>query len=282
MVRWLAEHPLGRELIGRRGEAPIVMTVNKAAQKFHFGVMQYLCEQFFQESGEGPSGGTVLSAVEKGRVDCVKWLLERFSFVNSLSAEDVVEKAVLWCQVGILPYFHGVDMLEKFQTIQENDGRVKRQRTGTSKPRWPRCCNVVKMAAENGDLPVFQWLYENRWSECSPRENSSEAMDTAAASGWLHIVKWLHRIPSIGCSAAAMDRAAANGSLDVRWLHKNRTEGCTTDAMDEAAYGGYLKLVKWLHAHRKEGCSTHALDSAQQTASWRWSSGCGRIGARLY
>mmetsp|Transcript_7099 Transcript_7099/g.11278 ORF Transcript_7099/g.11278 Transcript_7099/m.11278 type:complete len:663 (+) Transcript_7099:433-2421(+) len=142
---------------------------------------------------------------------------------------------------------------------------------------------AITHAAENGHLPMIEWLSSNSFQGCT-----KEAMDLAAFRGHLSVVEWLFTNRAQGCSDQTMDLAAKGGHLAVlEWLSEIGGESCTTDAIDGAAAGGHLAVVewlnavgrtsaamngaaggghlavvKWLHANSSEGCTTAAMDSA--------------------
>lgn len=118
---------------------------------------------------------------------------------------------------------------------------------------------AMRVAANDGNLPVIQWLTAYR----PDFKVSTRVMDAAAFRGHLKVMQWLHANRSEGCTVNAMNSAAASGHLHVvQWLHEHRSEGCTTAAMDTAAAGGRLEIVKWLALNRTEGCTATAVDFA--------------------
>jgi hypothetical protein len=153
--------------------------------------------------------------------------------------------------------------------------------------------NALELAAERGDTPLFQWLYEHRPKE---RDYNFDALIAAAANGGLAIVRYLLEEAdghgSVVCPPVALRSAVEHGHCDIaqyltdrgvraqltgldsevarrghlemaQWLHSTQLPGVfTTAAMDAAAGAGHFDIVRFLHENRSEGCRSWAMDGA--------------------
>ncbi|KDO17821.1 hypothetical protein SPRG_16398, partial [Saprolegnia parasitica CBS 223.65] len=107
--------------------------------------------------------------------------------------------------------------------------------------RWEHC-NVMELAALNGDMTSLKLLHESRL-----RVGSSRAIVYAAYRGHMDVLEWLHKHRSDGCDEDAMALAAARGHYDVvRWLHEVYGLWRTHAALATAAYTGHLAMVMYL------------------------------------
>jgi hypothetical protein len=129
---------------------------------------------------------------------------------------------------------------------------------GSRVPYLARYNDFFDVAARNGELAVLKRMPTSI-------SGTHMAMNWAAEQGYLPIVQWLHANRTVGCNTCAMDWAAGSGHIDVvKWLHLNRTEGCSKRAMNDAAENGHLEVVQFLHRYRSEGDVNHAISKARQ------------------
>ncbi|OWZ04217.1 hypothetical protein PHMEG_00023914 [Phytophthora megakarya] len=194
---------------------------------------------------------TITRAAEKGFLDTMRWLYEKYGSDPDINIFEYTESHKRWFNdtiaMDVAAAYGHLDVLKFFHELQTSGDK-----------RLVCTWRAMDRASANGYLNVAQWLHENRGEGCS-----SKAMDKAASFGRLYVVRWLHEHRTEGCTHAAMDGAAMDGHLEVvQWLHVNRSEGCTKAAMECAAINGHLDVVKWLHANRSEGCNHAAMDEA--------------------
>ncbi|KDO32786.1 hypothetical protein SPRG_02484 [Saprolegnia parasitica CBS 223.65] len=103
-------------------------------------------------------------------------------------------------------------------------------------------CNVMELAALNGDMTSLELLHASRL-----RVGSEQAIVFAAYGGHLNVLDWLHKNRRDGCGEDAMALAAARGHFDaVRWLHEVYGLCRTHAALATAAYIGHMAMVTYL------------------------------------
>ncbi|OWY94705.1 hypothetical protein PHMEG_00035490 [Phytophthora megakarya] len=181
----------------------------------------------------------MLAAIQRGSLECVKWLYESFN-----------------------PY---IDLFDISQ-LQERDKKI------FSIGKVARRGNLPFIKYLHQISVIISTHRHVKRAKITPklRLSSTKAMDQAAAGNYLDLMQWLHSNRDEGCTTLAMDLAARNGYLNmVKWLRKYRSErlyeesyglrngagnyrqeGCTTAAMDSAAKSGHLDGVSWLHTNR--------------------------------
>ncbi|KAF4129994.1 Ankyrin repeats domain-containing protein [Phytophthora infestans] len=286
MLRWLLEHPLGREhRADLRLHRRSYILVHLAGRKSHVDIMQYVYDL---SAADDVSDGHVvdmyekelLYAILKDRYNVVKWLVENIPFSMDSYRDPWawgIATAAAYQRLNILKLFHEMTIdttpngasqahqvaawwsaSQQAMDVAAGNGSVEMLQWLLSKHPSKVTEDAMNRAACGGHLEMVQWLHRNRSEGCTEK-----AMDGAASKGHFDVVKWLHAHRSEGCTSAAMDEAAGNGHLEVvQWLHANRNEGCTIKAMDGAARCGHLNVIKWLHANRSEGCSAKAVRTA--------------------
>ncbi|KAG6950415.1 hypothetical protein JG688_00014167 [Phytophthora aleatoria] len=149
--------------------------------------MQYL----FDEGADDQYPDSLFSAVRKGHLNAVKWLLEHHSYAELREGERVIEEAGRNGRLEIIQLLHDLDSsaddhLDVVQWLHLN-----RPRTCSS--------NAMDDAAANGYLDVVKWLHANRSEGCT-----KSTMDIAASNGHLDVIQWLYVNNRVGCSTLAM------------------------------------------------------------------------------
>ncbi|EQC32473.1 hypothetical protein SDRG_09800 [Saprolegnia diclina VS20] len=117
-------------------------------------------------------------------------------------------------------------------------------RTGNVVCRFDRwdSCQVMELAALNGDLTSLELLHKSRL-----RVGSRNAIVYAAYRGHMHVLDWLNKNRRDGCGKDAMVLAIARGHNDVvRWLHEVYGLWRTHAALATAAYIGHMTMVTYL------------------------------------
>ncbi|KAE9207460.1 hypothetical protein PF005_g12602 [Phytophthora fragariae] len=111
MVKWMAEHRTGREVLKRvkDGNVFVMRDIPRGAAKGgHIGVLEYL----FEQGWEDEYASTLVTAAAGGHLECVKWLLEHAPpYGHDHSAESAVVKASENGHLGILQFFHEFETL---------------------------------------------------------------------------------------------------------------------------------------------------------------------------
>lgn len=168
----------------------------------------------------------VESAVQSGHIGAVKYLHERYFFLDrTWRSRNATSDTICGGHVEILKFLH-----TKLYPLDVFTAKF--------------------MAAQNGFLDIVEWLFPM----LSFVGDQTPEIDAAADAGRLEVVQWLHMNGSRGFTSTAMVGAARNGHLEIlQWLHETRSEGCTDRAMDNATRNGHLEVPEWLHEHRKEG-----------------------------
>ncbi|KAE9222229.1 hypothetical protein PF002_g15345 [Phytophthora fragariae] len=139
MVKWMAEHRTGREVLKRvkDGNVFVMRDIPRGAAKGgHIGVLEYL----FEQGWEDEYASTLVTAAAGGHLECVKWLLEHAPpYGHDHSAESAVVKASENGHLGILQFFH------EFETLpaESDEGCTP---------------DALKSAIGNGHLRVAYWL----------------------------------------------------------------------------------------------------------------------------
>ncbi|OWZ07246.1 hypothetical protein PHMEG_00020384 [Phytophthora megakarya] len=222
-------------------------------------------------------------AARGGKLDVVKWLLDRHCPSTSAAMEAAAENGYLQIMQLLYANSEAVCTSRALDRAASN-GHLEVVKWLDAIDRSLYCPAAMNRAAEFGHLDIVKWLHANRAEGCSTealdcachfghlevvrwlKANRTEgfgklAMDLAASCGHLDVVKWLQQDLHNSCSTWAMDSAARQGHLHVvKWLHSNRTEGSTAEAMSDAAANGHLDIVRWLQHHRSEGCYATALN----------------------
>jgi Ankyrin repeats (3 copies) len=125
--------------------------------------------------------------------------------------------------------------------------------------------DTIKHAANRGDLPMVQWLYQAigqsiigliddvggnlelaKWLHTKDNIISKQTLVSAATGGYLDILKWLHTEGQDTNVVQVHAAAACNGHISVvKWLYENGSQmsDCT---LINAAGSGELDLIKWL------------------------------------
>ncbi|ETI33302.1 hypothetical protein L914_19243, partial [Phytophthora nicotianae] len=196
--------------------------------------------------------GIWVGAVSNGKLETVKWLLERKLYPPSDEESNVIDEAAKYGRLEILQFFHGLNTV---MTMDE-DAPESRLTIQVNK-LWAKS-HAIDLAAAHGHLAVIQWLHMHRKEGCT-----ANAMDGAATYGHLHVVQWLQENRDEGCTTVAMDAAASNGHMSIlQYLQINRSEGCSASIMDGPAKKGDLNMLKWLHENRADWCTNWILKYA--------------------
>ena len=119
-----------------------------------------------------------------------------------------------------------------------------------------------RLACENGNLPVAQWLYETALKKGKPINihiYDDIAFRHAAKFGHLEVLKWLIKLGNINIhikSNYAFRHACKNGHYHVaKWLYDNYKIDISSKndyAFIKACKSGYLIIINWLYALYKQ------------------------------
>ncbi|ETO62029.1 hypothetical protein F444_20026 [Phytophthora nicotianae P1976] len=248
-IRCLVEHRMGYLICNCYCKVLADLTW-LAARKGHIELLQYVYNLGIPNAFKDVS--IWVGAVSNGKLETVKWLLERKLYPPSDEESNVIDEAAKYGRLEILQFFHGLNTV---MTMDE-DAPESRLTIQVNK-LWAKS-HAIDLAAAHGHLAVIQWLHMHRKEGCT-----ANAMDGAATYGHLHVVQWLQENRDEGCTTVAMDAAASNGHMSIlQYLQINRSEGCSASIMDGPAKKGDLNMLKWLHENRADWCTNWILKYA--------------------
>eukprot|EP00639_Heterosigma_akashiwo_P015140 CAMPEP_0206381926 /NCGR_PEP_ID=MMETSP0294-20121207/12956_1 /ASSEMBLY_ACC=CAM_ASM_000327 /TAXON_ID=39354 /ORGANISM="Heterosigma akashiwo, Strain CCMP2393" /LENGTH=361 /DNA_ID=CAMNT_0053831511 /DNA_START=128 /DNA_END=1210 /DNA_ORIENTATION=- len=125
--------------------------------------------------------------------------------------------------------------------------------------RWRR--PLETRAAENGHLPILQWLHNTKRLHGCPRE----AMDRAIRRGHLAVVEWLHTNRFQRDLNWSFSVTKANLHVAEWWLHVKGPSKRTKWIASEAVCRGHLSVLEWLHRHDLDlDFSGHSMNLAER------------------
>ncbi|EFA81824.1 hypothetical protein PPL_05056 [Heterostelium album PN500] len=207
-----------------------------------------------------------------GKLHLIKYLLDRFPNHQWNYKRPFVSS----------PYSSDMEIVKFFAAkLDEYPDQLLSEKNG----------NVFNVAAVKGDIPMIQWLIENRSEDL----DSSDMFFSGVNGNHLHILKYVlleHSslfdptstkyissslndpsrfeifkfVFGLGCACPSniMDMALQANNLEaMKWLHSNTLYRCAYNSIDVAARSGRLDIVLWLN----ENCTTKPTFEAMNGAA---------------
>ena len=188
----------------------------------------------------------MVNACRFGHLDVVEFLCGRMSF--SIHEFNV---ACAYGKLAVVKFLHGRRDTHKIIVRDYKDTEVDRHQNELNMYNYDLEgyegddtdeSNAMDGAAENGQLPVVQFLHT------VGMPYTIYAMDFAAGEGHLDVVQYLHGVGA-NCTSSAMDHASRMGFLNVVEFLLAMGKPYTVWAIDFACANGHLDILRLFYRH---------------------------------